>query len=628
MYSRQGHKLSSLRKDFSKRQSGWVELKNISPALLDLVVQVEDKNFFRHRGVDIKALGASLYQRVFKNSRRGGSTITMQMVKNIRPSKNTLLEKLEQIVLSLKMENSWSKEQILEAYLNRIFFRGEYQGIEAASYAFFAKSPQGLTRNESAMLVAMIRAPNAGAEALARRACRILPQECSALSAIANGRGLPAQLPRWNEAPHFSRWAQSQFPAYRLNSTIDEDLQKFVNESIRTQVALLKEQNVHDAAVIVLDNKTGDVLSYVGSSGEFSDSPEVDGAQALRQVGSTLKPFLYATAFEQKILTPESWIEDSPVEIAVGGGLYRPQNHDRQFNGWVRARTALASSLNVPAVKVFQLVGDQFWTKLNSLHLQELKRAELYGPALALGVADLKLWDLTNAYRSLANLGIWSPVRWDADQPPSQIQERIFSTEAAQSLQDVLSSAADRSLTFGFDSSLNTRFTTAVKTGTSKDMRDNWCLGFSKDYTVGVWVGNFSGQAMWNVLGVTGAAPLWSKVINWLHENRKNQVQEEMHLAESDSDLPAKPQAYLKPKILYPPPGLIIALDPDIPSRNQKLPLLASVVEQGPYVWFMNGKKLALVKDNPQWILQRGKHLIELRDSVGKKIEAVQIQVR
>ena len=200
-------------------------------------------------------------------------------------------------------------------------------------------------------------------------------------------------------------------------------------------------------------------------------------------------------------------------------GIYQPRNYDSQFKGLVTSRVALASSLNVPAVKALSLVGmEPFLSKLRQLGIKRLKESgDFYGPSLALGSADVSLWELVNGYRTLANEGIWDELRLRLKEESLSGKRKVFSREAAFLVSDILSDREARSLTFGLENPLATRFWTAVKTGTSKDMRDNWCIGYSKRYTVGVWVGNFNGEPMWNVSGITGAAPVWVEVMDFLH---------------------------------------------------------------------------------------------------------------
>ena len=291
-----------------------------------------------------------------------------------------------------------------------------------------------------------------------------------------------------------------------------------MSETLQQHILSVQGQNVHDGAALVADNKSGEILAYVGNVGALASARFVDGTQARRQAGSTLKPFLYGLAFDKRILTPASLLDDAPLDVPAMNGIYRPENYDKQFHGLVPARTALASSLNIPAVKVLNLVGVEcFVQKLGDLGFEKLQAADFYGSSLALGAADVTLWELVNAYRSLANGGVWSPLCLTFEENPNLTSRQVLSAGSAFLVSDILSDRESRSETFHLESPLSTRYWTAVKTGTSKDMRDNWCVGFSDHYTVGVWAGNFSGDPMWNVSGITGAAPAWIEIMNWLH---------------------------------------------------------------------------------------------------------------
>src|SRR5437016_5731719 len=318
-------------------------------------------------------------------------------------------------------------------------------------------------------------------------------------------------------APHVA--AQLVREPADVVTTLDGELQRVATEILRQRLLGVRAQNVRDGAVVVVENATGEILAYIGSSGDLSSTRFVDGVRARRQAGSTLKPVLYGLAFDRRLLTAASVLDDSPLEVPVNNGVYRPQNYDLQFHGVVTARTALASSLNIPAVRTLRLVGiEQFVQGLRQFGFEELQESgEFYGPSLALGSADVSLWELVSAYRTLANGGIQSGLRLVQDRRNAVSTSRVLSQEAAFLVSDVLSDREARSDTFGLESALATRYWSAVKTGTSKDMRDNWCIGYSRRYTVGVWVGNFSGEPMRNVSGVTGAAPVWIDVMTALH---------------------------------------------------------------------------------------------------------------
>lgn len=625
LVDRKGQPLQQWRQDLSKRSFLWVKYKDISPEVISAVLLSEDKNFRQHHGVDWKALLASVYQRSFKDSSRGGSTISMQLLKLLHPRKELwqgVSGKLRQVVAVTALERYWSKEQILEAYLNLVGFRGEARGLSAAVWNMYGQTPRDVSRLDATLLAVLIRSPNADAKQWAKRACWQAPDLCAAFeSRIRHTNNL--KMNTTNEALHLAQRISREGQQGLIQTTLDRDLQNYIQEQITGQIRKLKEQNVNDAAVLVVENSTGEVWAYVGGSGSLSSAPYVDGVQALRQAGSTLKPFLYATAFEKNLLHAESWIEDSAVDIVFDRGIYKPQNHDRQFYGWVMAKTALGSSLNVPAVKVFKLLNDDsFWNKLKSLNFKNLEDPEHYGPALALGVADVTLEDLTLAYRSLARDGYFGPMKWQAQEtlPPSQ---PVFTVESAKEVRMILAENQNRALGFGLDSALALSGA-AVKTGTSKDMRDNWCVGMNDRFTVGVWVGNFGGEPMWNVMGVTGAAPIWKKTMMWLQEHYPV---DEISLAESEKKESSSPQAYPGARILYPQDGMILALDPAIPAANQKMPLLVENIQHRDLYWQINEKEKIKATDSYLWSPSLGRHRLSLYEG-DKKLGEVSVLVK
>jgi penicillin-binding protein 1C len=427
-------------------------------------------------------------------------------------------------------------------------------------------------------------------------------------------------------------------------------MQQYAADQLAHHLSLLRSQNVKDGGVLVVDNRTGGVRAYVSHSGEPSLSRFVDAVRAKRQAGSTLKPFLYALAFEERILTPASVLDDSPLDISVLSGLYRPRNYDSQFQGLVTSRVALASSLNVPAVRALSLVGiEPFLIKLRQLGFKELDESgDFYGPSLAVGSADVSLWELVNAYRTLANGGQWNELRLIPGGNSAFRKKQIFSEEAAFLISDILSDREARSTTFGLENPLATRFWTAVKTGTSKDMRDNWCLGYSERYTVGVWVGNFSGEPMWNVSGISGAAPIWVEIMNWLHRREipsrseppanlvKKRVEfppglepprEEWFMAGTEPNLKGNRIGQRNQRIVYPPSGAVIALDPDIPPELQKIFLISQTREEG-LRWTLNGQFIGWVGKSIPWSPRAGKYLLAITDQKEKMIDSVAFEVR
>lgn len=661
LLDRHGVILHELRADKQGRRLDWTALDDISPSLKEAVLCSEDKRFYAHAGVDYKALGAAALGYLSGSGQRGASTITMQLVSFLnkgaaaRIRQRTLSQKTTQIFLARDIEKRWSKNEILEAYLNLVTFRGEYSGVAAASRGLFGKNPHGLDRAESLILASLIRAPNAGARVLTMRVQQLNRQLAwNVANAAAENKvrevclGFDYIQPRANLAAHAARLLLKDQPAgIRIRSTLDARLQKFAAEHLARQVNALADQNARQGALVVLENKTGNVLAYISYSAQTSHGSFVDGVRARRQTGSTLKPFLYAAAFDRRLLTAASVLDDSPLDVAYPFGIYQPGNYDSSFHGPVSARVALASSLNVPAVRTLSLVGtESFLNVLRELGIRHLEESgDFYGLSLALGSADMSLWELTNAYRALANRGVWSEAHLTPQPGPADARKSVFSPAAAFIVSDILADRDARSSTFGLENPLATRYWSAVKTGTSKDMRDNWCVGYSQRYTVGVWVGNFSGASMWNVSGIAGAAPVWCAVMNDLHTRDAS-----FHPAPPAGLVRTKPMASSdRPewfiagtgpenretasvrkdcRILYPPAETLIALDPDIPSHLQKVSFVAQTATGTSMRWVLDDLPLPDQGETILWAPKPGRHVLALGCGQNKIADSVEFEVK
>ncbi len=693
LLDRDGRVLHELRMDKRVRRIEWVPLHEVSPAFIDALILSEDQRFFQHKGVDWTAMLSAAWDNLNAPTGkrpRGASTLTMQVAGLMhgdlapRVEGRTVAQKWDQVGAARQLEGAWTKAEILEAYLNLVTYRGELQGIAAASRGLFGKHPGGLDRDESLLLAALLRSPNAKPNAVVQRACalrvKLEPGDCVALKLTADeafGRP-PVVRSEYSQAPHLARKLLNKADANivhasleamheslrdrpdgrqagvprtpSLRTTLSAAVQLTANNAVQRHLTELTGRNVEDAAVVVLDNATGDVLAWVGSSGALSKAGEIDGVTALRQAGSTLKPFLYGQAIEQRLITAASVIDDAPLNIDTSIGVYTPGNYDGGYKGLVSARVALASSLNVPAVKTLQRVGPEaFRQKLIAFGIDSLEQeGDWYGYSLALGSADVSLLSLTNAYRTLANGGQWTPVRVKADEKPTARPRRAMDAAAAFIVADMISDNGARAVTFDTDSVLATRPWTAVKTGTSKDMRDNWCVGFSSRYTVGVWVGNFAGAPMRDVSGVTGAAPIWAELMHALHADVRSDTPREPNgvisqmIAYEPAVEPPRREVFLAgteqanirireasavgSRIVYPTPGLIVAIDPDIPSAYQRVPIELtglvgiSAVRLGEHTFQPSARIY--------WAPERGRHVIALLDSEGRAVNEVRFEVR
>ena len=698
LLARDGQPLHSRRVDMSRRRLPWTRIEEVSPPLLRALLVSEDRRFYEHAGVDWGAAAVSAWRNLWNTRTRGASTLSMQLVgllddfsaeieekKAPRRGRRNVPQKLTQAAAALWLEQRWKKAEILEAYLNLAGFRGEMQGVAAMSRGLFGKWPDGLDEQEAALAAALLRAPNAAPGVAAQRACGVLQgmaqmqkaamPDCAGLEGMARlalSGGLRDSEGGWlgreqspGLAPHLA-YKLLKTPGERLGTTLDADLQRLAHASLQRHLREISRQNAEDGALLVLDNASGEVLAWVGSSGTLSQAAEVDGVTAQRQAGSTLKPFLYAQAIEARSLTAASLLDDSPLAVTTGGGLYVPQNYTSEYRGWVSARRALGGSLNVPTVRLLVRLGaDEFRDRLADFGFRTLvERGDYYGYSLALGSADVSLLMLANAYRTLANGGQWSPLRVVRDPARTPCSEGgcqgVFTEKPRRAaaaapvfiVSDILSDRSARVGTFGLESWLATPYWSAAKTGTSKDMRDNWCVGYSTRYTVAVWVGNASGAAMHDVSGVSGAAPVWREVMDWLHRSRKNPrpsppagvkalnirfepaekiaepPRQEWFLAGTEMPVVQLAEAQALARIAYPGQGTIIALDPDIPPARQRIALQLSSPPGPGWRWRINGKALGGAAQPFYWLPLPGSHRLSLIDADGRELDAVSFQVR
>jgi penicillin-binding protein 1C len=652
LLDRHGELLQGLRIDMQVRRQPWVALADVSPALQSAILRAEDQRFYQHGGVDLEAVARSAWDNLFRRRPRGASTLSMQLAALLDPalqpkgSQRSWGQKWDQLGAARALEAGWSKAQIFEAYLNLVYFRGELQGVGAASSMLFGKAPSGLDRSEAAILAALIRAPNVPATVLSQRACSLLQGDCTDLAEMVNlvlhRNAQAVQGPAAQVAQKLLKVADR-----RVTSTLDGGLQRVAQDSLRAQILALRERNVNDGAAIVLDNASGEILAYVANAGDSS----VDGVAALRQAGSTLKPFLYELAIEKKLLTAGSILDDSAIEISTPAGLYVPQNYDKDFKGYASVRTSLGNSLNVPAVRTLVMTGlHAFYQRLKAVGISSLAEApEYYGYALALGSAEVSLQELTNAYRVLATGGRAGALTLVPRAPGTPAdQRRVLDAGASFIVSDILADRAARNLTFGLHSELSTPYWSAVKTGTSKDMRDNWCIGYTERYTVGVWVGNFDGEPMWDVSGVTGAAPIWRDLMDYLQRDGRSTnpapppgvIAQDIHylpalepgrrewfMAGTQSrSIELLAAAQQQPKIRYPGEGTIIALDPDIPPARQKVQFLAQAGDG--MRWRLDDDAAVPVNGAAGWTPVPGLHRLRLLGTDEQERDAISFRVR
>ncbi|HEX6537401.1 MAG TPA: penicillin-binding protein 1C [Gemmatimonadaceae bacterium] len=518
----------------------WMPLSEMDPDVIAAFVSVEDRRYFEHGALDARAIARALRDDIRAGRVvSGASTIAMQTARLLRPARRDALGKLVQVMWALRLSAHLDRQRILELYLNRVQLGQGTVGVPAAAALYFGASARALSAGEAALLAGIAHAPSSDnplvspRRARARRSLALRRMRRSGAigpDAVARAEREPvARAARGAPflAPHFTTRVLAAIDSAGIGTgdaaagawrtSLDLALQHDVEDEVRRTVADLRARGARQAAAVVLDTRTGEVLAWVGSPDFWADTAgQMDMVDAPRQPGSALKPFLYGLAIDRG-LTAATVLPDIARSYPTATGPYRPRNYDRRDHGPVRAREALASSYNVPAVEVADRVGvGSFLETLHRAGFASLRHgASYYGLGLALGNGDVTLLELANGYRAIANGGVWRPWTWRAVEegaPPRGPARRVMSARAAALVLDILSDADARVPGFGLETPLDLPFRAATKTGTSRHFTDNWAVAATAGFTVAVWVGNFSGRPMEGVSGVSGAGPLLHRV--------------------------------------------------------------------------------------------------------------------
>ncbi|MEZ0273538.1 MAG: penicillin-binding protein 1C [Roseimicrobium sp.] len=542
-----GTPLRQLLSEEGQRTLAPVSREELPESLVHATLAAEDKRFYSHGGVDVIAVARAAWDNV--TSRRvvsGASTLTQQLVKVSADERapRTMFTKIKEALQARRLEMTWDKDRILTEYLNRVSYGNLLTGCATASQGYFNKPLRDLSPAECAFLAALPQSPTRlnpfrNMPAVQKRQQHILElmtaqgwlTEEQATLADAE----PAALQRHTggfAAPHATellRGGAAIAPDGRIHTTILPSLQSRMESIITQRLGALAGKHVTHAAAVVIDNKTGQVIGLAGSRDFFAeDGGQLNGAWVPHSPGSALKPFTYLLALERGS-TPATILPDLPIEYATPTGIYRPENYDKKFYGPITLREALGNSLNIPAVRVLQQLGGE------AVLCDELKRLGIttlteppshYGLGLTIGNAPVRLLELANAYACLARLGEWK--EWtllqketpDSTSTAAAASERKHPEQTCYLLADILKDAQARMLTFGPHTVIRMPFPCAVKTGTSTSYRDNWTMGFTPEFTVGVWAGNFDNSPMNQVSGVAGAGPIFRDIMIHLHETR------------------------------------------------------------------------------------------------------------
>jgi len=533
--ARDGTPLRHLLNEDGMRSAPPVKYAEIPPALVHALLAAEDKRFFSHGGVDLLAVLRAAWDNArSRHIVSGASTIHQQLIKNTTPQKGkrTLGIKVAEALRARRLAMSWSREDVLAAYANRISFGNLMSGAATAASGYFHKPLGDLTPAECALLAALPQSPARlnpfrNLEGVLPRQRRILDKmhELHWLDDEQHRVALSQKivLQRFSggfEAPHAVEMLRGAAQGNMIRTTLNATLQQQVETIIAQRLESLKGRHVTHAAVVVIENATGAVLALAGSRDFFAqDGGQLNGAWTAHSPGSAMKPFTYLLALERGA-TPASIVADLPVEFATSSGTYRPENFSLRSYGPMTYRYALGNSLNISAVRVLDAIGgaETLLPKLRELGMSTLTEdAVHYGLGLTIGNASVRLVELANAYACLGRLGRYKA--WTLLQEERVTQERRLLGESESWLiADILSDNQAREMAFGSWSVLRLPFKCAVKTGTSSTFRDNWTLGYTAEFTVGVWVGNFDNSPMQDVSGVTGAGPIFRDVMLHLHE--------------------------------------------------------------------------------------------------------------
>lgn len=686
-----GRPFSSPSADFA-RDARPARLADLGPWLPAATVAIEDRRFFQHGGLDfISMAGASLRNLWSQRIISGASTITQQTIKlGVGRTRRTFDAKWREAFAALRLDREWSKDKILEAYLNRLDYGNRRIGPVAAAYAYFGKAPNDLTFAEAVYMAGIPQSPSRlnpwknPSQTLARYQRNILRMEKQGLLPAGLSAGtLLASAPKAgcfdlpSAAPHFSREALSRLRPGDTDrrSTLDLDLQQTVQRIVDSSRKALEPLGASACGAVIVDNATGGVRAMVSSS--LPRHKDLNAATTPRSAGSTLKPFLYLEAIEQRIFSAASLLPDTEEAIRSTYSDYDPQNYNRRFLGPVRLRDALGNSLNVPAVVTLGKLGARdMFRRLTSWGFRFNGSFDSYGAGFILGNAEISLLDLAGAYASLARGGLAWRATMLVGEPVEP--ERCASEAGSAIIADILCDNDARRASFGEHSPLNLGTRVAVKTGTSSGFRDGWCVGFTREHTVAVWAGNPDGSAMNAALAVHSAAPVWNAITRHLIANgdsplpelaesaglERQMIARETGLIPIDGE-PAIPEWFLPGtaptdssasmherrgnkevlvlpteyagwcagpqnrigaiaraadfQILFPKDGAVFVYNPNLPQGQQ---ILVPKSNDPSCEWFANGKKI----EPPRFLLQPGNWTLTARSGGRERSATIRVE--
>jgi penicillin-binding protein 1C len=513
---------------FTARDDMWrirTSIERISPVLQKFQLTYEDRWFYWHPGVNPAALARAFRQNLAAGRIvSGGSTLTMQIARMIEPKSRTWYHKLREILRAIQLEQRFGKRQLLEIYYNIAPYGGNIEGVAAAAWLYFGKEPSQLSFGEAALLTALPNSPTALRPDLNPKRARMARDKVlrrvfqrRLISKVEYREALAEPIPTGRQelpiiAPHFCEEIARSYPdESRIYTTLNLRSQLMIEDLLRARIHSLRNEAISNGAVIILDNRSHELIAAAGSA-DFWDraaAGEVNGYRAPRSPGSALKPFIYALGFDQGVISPRHYLEDVPIDFRGG---YSPENYDRKFSGTVSVQEALERSLNVPAINLLRQLGDYgLYQLLRRVKFSTVAPEDRYGLTIALGGCEVTLLELTALYSALANRGLYQLPKFRREQADCETI-RLFSPGAAYLVTEILTKVTRPDLPTCWEFTSLPRI--AWKTGTSYGHRDAWSIGYNPQYTVGVWVGNFSGVGQPGIIGAEAAAPLLFDIFN------------------------------------------------------------------------------------------------------------------
>lgn len=535
VYDRNGAVLAT----FLNKTDKWrfeSKIEEISPNLIKAVLEKEDNYFYYHPGFNPFSIVRALYQNITNGEIvSGASTITMQVARLLKPKERTILNKCRELFTALQLEVYYSKDEILELYLNLIPFGSNIEGVKAVSIFYLNKLPNSLSLSESIALSLIPNNPNHFK--IGKYNDRINTQKNLLIDKYLNEEEFPEsdltdaqnekfhskRVERPNLALHFAtRLISEHQNRTNINSTIDLNIQSKIESITKSYIKGLNSIGIHNAAVIVADNKTGEVISYLGSNDFYDDNNEgqVDGVKAIRSPGSTLKPIVYLLAMEQGFVTPKTILHDIPFQY----GNYSPQNFDKNYRGLVSVEQALALSLNVPAVYLLNKIGiDSFVDKLVDLDFSSIrKNKSKLGLSTVLGGCGVSLEELASLYMALANEGRMKQLQFIKGESSDE-SKIVFDKDASKITTQLLTKLRRPDYPTNYQSAVRLPIL-SWKTGTSYGRKDAWSIGYTDKYTVGVWAGNFDNKSVSQLTGAKVATPLLFEIFNTIESYTNKNV--------------------------------------------------------------------------------------------------------